>query len=129
MLGFLTLILACQLFGEFIVGIFAVPVPGPVLGMLFLFLFLVFKGEVPDDLQEISDDLLWSMSLLFVPAGVGVMLHFQLLEQAALPIGVALAVSTVLTIIVTGTVMRWLGREKKRSKKEKAEKEEGAADD
>ena len=49
-------------------------------------------------------------SLLFVPAGVGVMLHFQLLGDDWLPIGVALVVSTLLTLVVTSLMMSWLGK-------------------
>jgi holin-like protein len=110
MLGYLTLILVCQLAGEFITGAMALPVPGPVLGMVFLFVFLMLRGHVPDGLDQTADGLLRSMSLLFVPAGTGVILHFQLLGEALLPLGLALVVSTLVTIAVTGLLMQWLGK-------------------
>lgn len=110
MLGYLTLIFVCQLLGELAVGALALPIPGPVVGMVLLFVFLMVKGAVPDGLSEASGGLLRAMSLLFVPAGAGVMLHFRLLGEALLPLGLALVVSTVATIAVTGLMMAWLGK-------------------
>jgi holin-like protein len=111
MLRFLTLIFVCQLVGELAVGGLGLPVPGPVVGMVLLFGFLMLRGHVPTDLGQIAGGLQSSMSLLFVSAGAGVMLHFRLLGEALVPLGLSLVVSTVLTIAVTGWMMRWLGRE------------------
>ncbi|WP_417720992.1 CidA/LrgA family protein [Salipiger sp.] len=108
--GYLTLIFVCQLSGEMVVGALALPVPGPVVGMVLLFAFLMVRGRVPEGLARTSGSLLGAMSLLFVPAGAGVMLHFRLLGEALLPLGLALVVSTVATIAVTGLVMARLGR-------------------
>jgi len=47
---------------------------------------------------------------LFVPAGVGAMLHFQRIGSEWLPISVALVVSTLLTLVITALVMRSLLR-------------------
>lgn len=47
MLAHLTLLLSCQLAGEVIARLFAIPVPGAVLGMMLLFLGLAIRGEVP----------------------------------------------------------------------------------
>ena len=87
------------------------PVPGPVLGMLLLFGLLVLRGDVPDGLEQTAGNLLRAMSLLFVPAGTGVILHIQLLGKALLPLGLSLAVSTLVTIVVTALLMRLLGHQ------------------
>jgi len=110
MLRYLTLILACQLVGESAGQALSLPVPGPVLGMILLFAFLMLRGHVPEDLGQVSGSLLRSMSLLFVPAGTGVILHIQLLAEAAVPLGLAVAFSTAVAIVVTALMMRWLGR-------------------
>ena len=110
MLRYLTLIFSCQLIGELIIGTLALPIPGPVVGMVLLFAFLLIRGAVPDDLDQTASGLLGAMSLLFVPAGTGVMLHFRLLGESLLPIGAALVVSTVVTIALTGLMMRWLAK-------------------
>lgn len=105
MLEYLTLILACQLIGEFAVTTANVPFPGPVAGMVLLFLFLLIKGEIPEELSNVSGALLTNLSLMFIPAGVGVMVHFKLLGSDALPLSLALIFSTLLTIVITALVM------------------------
>ena len=108
MLAAITVLLVYQLVGEVIVQAAGLPVPGPVVGMLLLFLSLALRNGVPQRLQDTAQTLLSHLSLLFVPAGVGVMLHFHRLEAEWLPISVALVASTVITIGVTALVMRAL---------------------
>ncbi len=110
MLEYLTLILACQLIGEFAVSTANIPFPGPVAGMILLFLFLLIRGEIPEELGNVSGALLNNLSLMFVPAGVGVMVHFELLGADAVPLSIALVVSTLLTIAITAIVMLLLSR-------------------
>lgn len=109
MLNYITLIFCCQLAGELVIHAAGLPFPGPVLGMVLLFGFLMVRGSIPEKLGATADFLLGHLSLLFVPAGVGVMLHFSLLGDDWLPIGVALVASTALTIVVTALMMSWLG--------------------
>jgi len=110
MLFYVTLIFVCQLVGEATVLATGLPVPGPVCGMVLMFLGLVVRGGLPEDLAKVGDALLGNLSLLFVPAGVGVMLHAGLIVREWLPITVALVASTLITIAVTALVMSWLGR-------------------
>ncbi len=110
MLFYLTLIFCCQLLGELLTAASGLPVPGPVVGMALLFSGLLVRGSIPDDLHTVADTLLTHLSLLFVPAGVGVMLHARLIGSELVPISVSLVASTVLTIAVTGISMAWLGR-------------------
>ncbi len=81
--------------------------------MALLFLGLAVKGGVPKDLGTVGDSLLGHLSLLFIPAGVGVMLHAELLRQELLPIAASLLLSTLLAIAVTGLMMRWLMKDGK----------------
>lgn len=110
MLEYLTLILACQLIGEFAVSIGQLPLPGPVVGMVLLFVFLLINKGIPEDLATVSGALLNSLSLMFVPAGVGVMVHLELLGKDVVPLSVALVGSTLLTIVVTALAMKFLSR-------------------
>jgi putative effector of murein hydrolase LrgA (UPF0299 family) len=109
MLFHLTLILGCQLAGETLVRALGLPLPGPVLGMALLFGGLLATG-LPEGLGRVADALLGHLSLLFVPAGVGVMLHARLLSEDWLPVSLALLVSTLATIAVTALVMARLAR-------------------
>jgi len=122
MLAAITLLLVFQLIGEAIAFVFKLPVPGPVIGMLLLCLTLIARGGLPGTfggtLRDTANSLLSHLSLLFVPAGVGVMLHFGRIGDEWLPIAAALVGSTVLTIAATALTMRWLinrGRAKGRS--------------
>lgn len=107
MLRYLTLIFCCQLAGEAVVAATGLPVPGPVAGMVLLLAGLLVFG-LPEGLGRLADTLLGNLQLLFVPAGVGVMLHAPRLAEEAGAIAVALVVSTLATIAVTALVMRWL---------------------
>ena len=108
MIGAFTLLLVYQTLGEIAVQLAGLPVPGPVIGMLLLFATLCLRGSVPAWLRDPCQQLLSHLSLLFVPAGVGVMLHFQRIGAEWFAIVVALLASTVITIGVTALVMQAL---------------------
>lgn len=108
MLAAITLLLLFQLAGEAIALFFALPVPGPVIGMGLLFAALALRGGPSTALRGTAQNLLQHLSLLFVPAGVGVMLHIQRIADEWLPIVVALVASTFAAILVTALVLRWL---------------------
>lgn len=101
-----TLLLLYELAGEVIVLILPTPIPGPVVGMLLLFLTLLLRKRPNVALETASDTLLSHLSLLFIPAGVGIMVHFERLSQEWLSICVALIVSTLITMAVTAAVMK-----------------------
>lgn len=106
MLASITLLLVFQLVGEVLVQWLDLPVPGPVLGMLLLFVGLIVRGEAPPPLRDAANGLLQHLSLLFVPAGVGVMAHAALLASEWLPTLAAILLSTAITLLVTAGVMR-----------------------
>ena len=110
MIESLALILVCQLIGEVLVRLTHLPVPGPVIGMGLLFAGLVLRGGPSEKLEVTANGLLSHLSLLFVPAGVGIMLHLDLIAAQWLPIAAALVISTALTIGVTAWVMQRLAK-------------------
>lgn len=105
-----TILLVCQLIGEIVTRLFHWPVPGPVLGMVILFCGLLVRGSVPEEMSAVTGGLLQNLSLLFVPAGVGVMLHAQLLAENWVALSFALVLSAAITLVVTGLVMTWMAR-------------------
>jgi holin-like protein len=88
----------------------AVPVPGPVIGMLLLFVALRARDRVPESVGTAADALAKHLSLLFVPAGVGVMMYFGRLAGEWIPIAVALVVSTVAAIATSALTFAALAR-------------------
>ncbi|RRR69123.1 MAG: CidA/LrgA family protein [Candidatus Viridilinea halotolerans] len=108
MINAILALLTLQLTGEILVRAFGWPLPGPVVGMLLLFVALKLYGRVPSSLQRVADGLLANLALLFVPAGVGVMLHFELIAASWWQLLLTLVVSTVVTLLATATVMQGL---------------------
>jgi holin-like protein len=110
MIEALATLLVFQTIGEVLSYLLRVPVPGPVIGMALLVAWLRLRPGAYLALREASLGLLRHLSLLFVPAGVGVMLHTGRLAAEWLPILLALVVSTGLTIVVTALVTEWTRR-------------------
>lgn len=100
MIHALLAILSCQLAGEATVRALGLPLPGPVLGMVLMVLALRLSPRLMALVTPLARGLLANMSLLFVPAGVGVVGHATILGDKGLPLFLALVVSTVLAIAV-----------------------------
>lgn len=110
MIQAIALLLAFQLAGEALRVALHLPVPGPVLGMAMLLVWLVLRGGPGESLRHTSGTLLQHLSLMFVPAGTGVMLHAGRLADEAWPIAVALVASTLLGLLGTGLTLHFLTR-------------------
>ena len=106
----ITILLIYQLAGEISVRMLGIPVPGPVLGMLMLFITLLLRGKAGESLDTASTGLLSHLSLLFVPAGVGMMVHFEHIASEWLAITVALLLSTLVTMAATAGIMLGVSR-------------------
>ena len=110
MIASLSLILLCQLAGEVIVRGLGLPMPGPVVGLLFLLLLLLARDRFvalalgplqQDGVENASRGLLAHLSLLFVPAGVGVVQKLDLVAEHGIAVAAVLAISVVVTLLVT----------------------------
>ncbi|MDD2878153.1 MAG: CidA/LrgA family protein [Acidiphilium sp.] len=110
MVGAITLLLVCQLLGTIIAHAAGWPIPGPVLGLVLLLALLVWRGGPSPALHETSSGLLKQLGLLFVPAGVGIVNELHVLRTDALAIAVAIPVSTLLALGVTGMLMQLFAR-------------------
>jgi holin-like protein len=110
MIEALALILLCQLAGEVTVLATGLPVPGPVLGMLLLLGWLWWRGGISERVERTADTLLGNLSLLFVPAGVGVMIHWGRVQEQWAGIAAALFIGTPLAILVTALTMAGVQR-------------------
>lgn len=117
MLFGLFILLACQLAGEIIARGLGLPIPGPVIGIVLLFALLALQGwrqgaasAETGPVAKSADGLLANLGLVFIPAGVGISQHYQLIFDNGLALVAALVVSTVLTLIVTVAVFRFVSR-------------------
>jgi holin-like protein len=109
----ITALLVCQLAGEVATRALGLPVPGPVVGMVLLFVVLLVRATpVPPALGETADGLLNNLGLLFVPAGVGVVLHLPLLARDWAPLSLAVVAGTLAAIAATGRIAQALLRKR-----------------
>lgn len=115
MLNSIFIILLFQLMGEFIQKFFEFSIPGPVIGLIFLLSVLLIikkinkKHEAFDTNLVISaENLLSYLPLLFIPVGVGVVMHLSLLEENLVSVLLVIVFGTLLTLAFTGYVMEKL---------------------
>ena len=94
----LLVILTAQILGEFVARAAGLPLPGPVLGMIFVLGLLVAVPQLRETLRTVAQTLLSHLSLLFVPAGAGVVGHLATLGDSTVAILLAIVVSAVLAI-------------------------------
>jgi holin-like protein len=103
-------LLSCQAAGEVIRQISGIPLSGPIIGMIMLLAALTVRGGASDEFCRSVQTTLGYLSLFFVPPGVGVMQHLQLLRAHWLPMLLALIVSTALAMVSGALVMRSVER-------------------
>jgi holin-like protein len=111
MLQGLAVLLLCQSMGEALARLLKLglnlPLPGPVLGMLAL-AALLYWAPLRRPVGAAADGLLAHLSLLFVPVGVGVMVHGALIAQHGARMLLALVLSTWIGLAVCAAVLRAL---------------------
>lgn len=108
--GFLIL-LFLQLAGEVLAFLWPISVPGPLWGMALALLILMWRGTDNPTIEATcmsARTLIAHLSLLFVPAGVGIMKYLQLMEAVGLKVLVALVFSTILGMAATTGTYLWL---------------------
>lgn len=107
MIGAIALLLICQLLGEVVRRAAGVPLPGAVIGMLILIGWLALVRRERPTLTAVTAWLTAHLSIMFVPAAVGLIEEGEALRRYGVGLAVATGVSTILTMIVTVLVFRW----------------------
>ena len=119
MLNSIFVILFFQLVGDFIQKFLELSVPGPVIGLFLLLIILLMSKKnyykIPINFQinliNSAENLLNYLPLLFIPVGVGVVMHLSLLEDNLVPVMLVIIIGTLLTLAVTAFVMDKLLKE------------------
>ena len=107
-----------QLLAEFIKKFFEMRIPGPVIGLILLLVTLIFLKKfkktaivnLKADVVNTSNYILSYLSLLFVPIGVGVVMHLSYLENNLFRVLIIVFISTILTIGGTAFLMEKINR-------------------
>ena len=100
----LLIIFAFLAIGELVVWLTDVPIPSSIIGLLLLTAALHLKIVKLRQVEGVADFLVKNLGFFFVPAGIGVMVHFDLIAKQWMPIVVASVVSIVVVLGVTGWV-------------------------
>ena len=118
-------ILLFQLIGEVIQKFFALVIPGPVIGLIFLLFTLIYLRRVKmkkilnvkKDVMSTATAITGYLSLLFVPIGVGVVMHISYLEKNLYQVLGVVVIGTMLTVGITAKLMEYLNLYLQRKKK------------
>ena len=118
MLNSIFTIFLFQLVGEFIQKFLEISIPGPVIGLILLLTVLLIKNKYfnastnfQNDLIRSCESLLNYLPLLFIPVGVGVVMHLTLLEENLISVITIIILGTLLTLAITGFIMERLLKE------------------
>ena len=118
MLNSIFTIFLFQLIGEFIQKFTDISIPGPVIGLILLLSVLLIRGKffiklpiIENDLVDFSERFLAYLPLLFIPVGVGVVMHLSLLEENLISVISIIILGTLLTLALTGFIMEKLLKE------------------
>ena len=118
MLNSIFTIFLFQLVGEFIQKFFEISIPGPVIGLILLLTVLLIKNKYSNAPTNLENDLMIScqsllnyLPLLFIPVGVGVVMHLSLLEENLISVISIIILGTLLTLALTGFIMEKLLKE------------------
>jgi putative effector of murein hydrolase LrgA (UPF0299 family) len=104
----LSWLVLCQLLGTGLNALFLPMLPGPIIGLVLLFAFLLLRGEVDEPLQLAASSLLKYLPLLLVPPAVGVMAYAEAIAADFWAVIGALLLSLVLSVMFAGWMMQRL---------------------
>lgn len=108
----LIILLAFQGAGEIVSKLFSLPIPGPVIGLVLLLAFLIYRGKVDAPIDTVASTLVKNLGVLFVPAAVGVVMFLPQLKANFVAIAIALLASVSLTIAISAAILRfWPSRD------------------
>lgn len=104
----LTWLVLFQLLGTALNALFLTLLPGPIIGMLLLFVFLLLRGEVGEPITEAASGLLRYLPLLLVPPAVGVMAYAEAIAADFWALSATLVLSLLLSLAFAGWLMQKL---------------------
>ena len=110
----LAIILFLQWLSTAIISFLGIPFPPPLLGMLILTVLLCTGVIKEDYIEDICTALIDKMALLFLPAGVSMILYLDVIKAELLPISLTVILSSVIILCSTALVLEMLLRKKEK---------------
>lgn len=112
------IIIAISFMGEVLKAVIPLAIPANIYGLVIMLLALVTKAVKLEDVKDTANFLIDIMSVMFIPAGVGLVVSWNALSSIIVPVTVITLVTTIVVMAVTGRVTQFVIRiERKRSAK------------
>ena len=108
------IILGVSFVGELLNHWIDLPVPASVYGIIILLILLCLRLVKADTVRPVANFLIELMPVMFVPAIVSLVNCYDTLLAYIVPFLIVFAVSTVLTMLTTGTSAQWVIRQARR---------------
>lgn len=109
------LILAISSIGELLKYVLPLPIPASIYGMAILFAGLMTGLIKLEAVKDTGKFLIEIMPLMFIPAGVGLMVSWGRLKPVLVPVCVVTVVTIITVMAVTGRVSQFvIRRDRKR---------------
>ena len=119
------IILGVTCAGELMKYFIPLPIPGSIYGLLLMFVLLLTKVIKVENVKDVGEFLIEIMSMMFIPAGVGLMASWGELQGFLVPLLVITVSTTFIVIFVTGKVTDFMmDRKEKTSRKNRKVREE-----
>lgn len=104
----LTWLIAFQLLGTALNVLILPFLPGPIIGMVLLVIFLRLRGRVDEPVERASTSLLKYLPLILVPPATGIMMYGSEVADDAVAILASLTLSFIMVVPLTGLLMQRL---------------------
>lgn len=104
----IAIVFAICLLGQIVVSILPFPFPASVMGMIILFLLLLFKVIKAEHVREKTNFLLQNMAFFFIPSGVAIIENYDLLKGSVLKILAICIITMVLTFLATAYTVNFV---------------------
>lgn len=102
------LILAISFAGEILHMVLPLPVPASIYGLVLMLLALVTGIIKIEQVKDTAIFLIEIMPVMFIPAGVGLMVSWNVLKPLLIPVGIITFVSFVAVAVATGKTAQWM---------------------
>ncbi|WP_196001589.1 CidA/LrgA family protein [Clostridium sp. 1001271B_151109_B4] len=116
------LILSIYFAGEIISGLFHIPIPGNIIGMILLFLLLTSNILKVEKVETLSNFFLDHLAFFFIPASVGLMTSFSDLKGSILKIVLLCILTTIIVLSVTALTVEFICKKKQKSANDNGDK-------
>lgn len=112
------IIFAVTCVGEILKYFIPLPIPASIYGLVIMIILLATKVVKLEQVKDVADFLIEIMPLMFIPAGVGIIVSWKQVRGMIVPVCVTVFITTCLVMIVTGKVTDFMvSRKEKRDER------------